>query len=92
VKIDLSAAIATAEKLLTMLRDLDGVEPDETPTRKGQRQRVEINRTLIHLAHLGDKVRVQVMDEYLAVRDHADPVRIKDDADPDRTSGGTGER
>jgi hypothetical protein len=79
--IDLQAAIGTVEELLAGLRDLDGVEPDETPTRKGQRQRVEISRTLYYLAHLADRARVQVMDTYYEFRDEVDKVRIGDAGD-----------
>jgi hypothetical protein len=75
VRIDLVAAIATAQELLAVLQDLDGVEPDETPTRRGRQQRVEINRTLQYVAHLGDKVRVQAMEQYYAAREHDDQVR-----------------
>jgi hypothetical protein len=74
--IDLQAAIETAEELLTELRRLDGAEADDAPTRKAQRERVETSRTLLYMAHLADRARVQVMDAYFAYKEQADPVRI----------------
>ena len=64
----------TAEQLLAELHKLDGVETDEAPTRAARRQRVELTRRLLHLAHLGDRCRVQVMDTYFAYKEGSDPV------------------
>ena len=75
MKIDLTAAIATTEELLTALRDLNGTEQDQTPTRQGQRQRTQINRTLMYMAHLSDKVRIQIMDQFFAAQNRDDQVR-----------------
>jgi hypothetical protein len=33
-----------------------------------RRQRVELTRTLLYLAHLGDRARVQVMDTYFSFK------------------------
>ena len=63
-----------AEQLLAELHKLDGVETDEAPTRAARRQRVELTRRLLHLAHLGDRCRVQVMDTYFAYKEGSDPV------------------
>ena len=74
--IDLHATIETVEELLAELRRLDGTEPDDAPTRQAHRHRVEISRKLQYLAHLADRARVQVMDEYFAFKEVADPVKI----------------
>jgi len=74
MRIDLHAAAETAEQLLAELHKLDGVETDEAPTRAARRQRVELTRRLLHLAHLGDRCRVQVMDTYFAYKEGSDPV------------------
>jgi hypothetical protein len=68
VKIDLHDAIETVEELLAGLRDLDGTEADEAPTRAAHRQRTNITRTLLYLSHLGDRASVQVMDAYHAFK------------------------
>jgi hypothetical protein len=74
MEIDLHAAIETTEELLARLRELDGVEADDAPTRAARRQRVELTRTLLYLAHLGDRARVQVMDTYFSFKKGGDPV------------------
>jgi hypothetical protein len=74
MRIDLHAAAKTAEQLLAELRKLDGIETDDAPTRAARRQRVELTRRLLHLAHLGDRCRVQVMDSYFAFKEGVDPV------------------
>ncbi len=76
------------EELLTALRDLDGTEPDETPTRKGRQQCVQINRTLQYLAHLGDKARLQILDQYYAAREHDGHVSVRDEAADEPRSPG----
>lgn len=73
MEIDLSAARTTVRELAAALAELDGETVDETPTRAGQRQRVEINRTLQRLAHLADKASVQITDVYWAFKDHDRP-------------------
>ncbi|MFI0483530.1 hypothetical protein [Actinomadura sp. 9N215] len=55
MKIDLHDAMATVEDLLNGLRELDGTEIDEAPTRAGHRQRTTLTRTLLYLSHLGDR-------------------------------------
>lgn len=64
MRIDLQAAVDTAEELLAGLRELNGFEPDETPTRAGRRDRAHVTRSLLYLSHLGDRASVQVMDTY----------------------------
>jgi hypothetical protein len=74
--IDVQGAIETAEELLAGLRELDGTEPDDAPTRAARRQRVELNRAFLYLAHLGERARVQVMDAYYVYKAHHDPVDV----------------
>lgn len=69
MRIDLTEAIETTQELLDELRELHGTETDETPTRAGQRQRTQLTRRLLFLAHLGDRARVQVMDVYHGFKD-----------------------
>ncbi|MDT0307229.1 hypothetical protein RM780_09665 [Streptomyces sp. DSM 44917] len=64
MRIDLDRAVQTAEELLAELRELNGAEPDDAPTRVARRQRGEITRQLLYLAHLGDRARVEIMDAY----------------------------
>lgn len=70
MEIDLSAARATVQELADALAELDGEVIDETSTRAGQRQRVRVSRALQHLAHLGDKASVQIMDTFWDFREH----------------------
>jgi hypothetical protein len=74
VTIDLSRAAETARELLEALEELDGTEPDETPTRAGRRHRAEITRKLLYLSHLGDRASVEIMDTYHAFKAREDPV------------------
>lgn len=74
MEIDLHSAIETTEELLARLRELHGVEADDAPTRAARRQRVELTRTMLYLAHLGDRARVEVMDTYFSFKQGADPV------------------
>lgn len=73
MRIDLRDAAKTAEELLAGLRSLDGLEPDEAPTRAARRQRVELTRRLLFLAHLGNRASVQVMEAYHAYKLHDEP-------------------
>lgn len=72
MEIDLHAAIQTTEELLARLRELHGTQADDAPTRKSRRYRTEMTRTLLYLAHLGDRVSVEVMDTYFAFKQGAD--------------------
>jgi len=74
MEIDLHAAIQTTEELLARLRELHGVQVDDAPTRAARRQRVELTRTLLYLAHLADRASVQVTDTYFSFKQGADPV------------------
>lgn len=73
--IDLQAALRTTRELLEALEELDGQEPDETPTRVGRRQRAEITRQLLYLSHLADRASVEVMGTYYVFKQQHDPVR-----------------
>lgn len=73
MKIDLHDAVATVEELLAGLRELDGTETEEAPTRAARRQRTHISRTLQYLAHLGDRASVQLMDTYFDFKVRDDP-------------------
>lgn len=73
MRIDLTEAIKTTQELLDELNQLHGTEVDEAPTRAGQRQRTQLTRRLLFLAHLGDRARVQVMDAYHGFKDRDDP-------------------
>jgi hypothetical protein len=64
VHIDLSKAIETVEELRDALEELHDTEVDEAPTRAAHRQHVRLTRTLLYLAHLGDRANVEVMDVY----------------------------
>lgn len=64
MKIDLHDAVATVEELLAGLRELDGTEIEEAPTRAARRQHTGITRKLLYLSHLGDRASVQVMGAY----------------------------
>ncbi|WP_049580524.1 hypothetical protein [Streptomyces sp. SBT349] len=68
MKVDLQKAVETAQELLDALKELDGAEPDDGPARKARQQRAEITRTLLYLAHLGDRTRVEIMDTYHAYK------------------------
>ncbi|MEU5437163.1 hypothetical protein AB0G73_27815 [Streptomyces sp. NPDC020719] len=74
MSIDLRKAAETARELLEAIEELDGVEPDETPTRAGRRHRAEITRKLLYLSHLGDRASVEIMDAYYAFKEREDPV------------------
>lgn len=74
VTLDLRKAAETARELLAALEELDGVEPDETPTRAGRRHRADITRKLLYLSHLGNRASVEVMDAYHAFKLREDPV------------------
>ncbi|TDD23805.1 hypothetical protein E1287_38625 [Actinomadura sp. KC06] len=78
MKIDLHDAVATVEELLAGLRELDGTEIDEAPTRAAQRQRTNLTRSLLYLSHLGDRASVQVMDSYHAFKTR-DLAKIRDE-------------
>jgi hypothetical protein len=69
MRIELDQAIETVEELLASLRELNGQEPDQTKSREGRRQRVEVNRALMRMAHLADRARVQVLDSYYVYKD-----------------------
>jgi hypothetical protein len=72
MRIDLQAAIKTAEELLTELRRLDGLEPDDAPTRAARRQKWRIDKDLRYAAHLGERAGAQVRDAYWAYKREAD--------------------
>jgi hypothetical protein len=79
--IDLADAITTTERLLEELRGLNGTEPDAAPTRAARRQRTEINRNFLLLAHRADLARIQVMDAYYDYKewDWGDDTESKND-------------
>ncbi|SEB60044.1 hypothetical protein [Streptomyces melanosporofaciens] len=68
MEIDLSAARETVRQLAERLEALDGRTVDPAPTREGSRQRTEVSRTLQHLAHLGDKASVEIMEVFYDFR------------------------
>ncbi|AGP58349.1 MULTISPECIES: hypothetical protein [Streptomyces] len=68
MEIDLSVARETVRQLAERLEALDGRAVDQAPTREGSRQRTEISRTLQHLAHLGDKASVEIMEVFYDFR------------------------
>ncbi|MDF2258357.1 hypothetical protein [Streptantibioticus ferralitis] len=68
MEIDLSQARQTVQQLLDALEELDGTEVDEAPTRAARRQQSQVTRTLLYLAHLGDRAKVEVMDAYHAFK------------------------
>jgi hypothetical protein len=80
MRIDLQAAISTAEELLSELRKLDGTELDDTRGRAARRRRGQISRTLLRLSHECDRAQVQVMDAYFAYKEADDPAG---EPDPD---------
>jgi len=73
MRIDLHAAITTAEELLAELPQMDGTEVDDMRGRAERRRRGQINRTLLRLAHECDRAGVQVMDAYFAFKEADDP-------------------
>jgi hypothetical protein len=78
MKIDLQAAIETAEELLAELRRLDGHEPEDAPTRAAKRQKWRIDKDLRYAAHLGQRAGTQVQDAYWAYKRAADWGDAKD--------------
>ncbi|MEV7395008.1 hypothetical protein [Streptomyces sp. NPDC091215] len=72
MKIDLTQARATVRELAAELEALDGTEVMERPSREARRQNSNTSRTLLRLAHLGDRVSVEIMDVYhdFKLRDH----------------------
>jgi hypothetical protein len=72
MRIDLQAAIETAEELLAELRRLDGLEPDEAPTRAAKRQKWRIDKGMRYAAYLGERAGTQVQDAYWAYKRAAD--------------------
>lgn len=74
MRIDVGDAVAVLEEALAQLRVLDGREVDDAPTRAARRQKTEISRKLLYLAHLTDLGRVQIMDAYYVYKRDADPI------------------
>jgi hypothetical protein len=72
MRIDLQAAIKTAEELLAELRRLDGLEPNDGPTREAKRQKSRLDKDLRYTAHLGERAGAQVRDAYWAYKRAAD--------------------
>jgi hypothetical protein len=64
VKIDLTQARATVKELAEELEALDGTEVLERPSRVSRRENSHTSRTLLRLAHLGDRVSVEIMGVY----------------------------
>lgn len=64
MKIDLTQARATVKRLAEELEALDGTEVLERPSREARRQNSHTSRTLLRLAHLGDRVSVEIMEVY----------------------------
>ncbi|WP_282795229.1 hypothetical protein [Streptomyces sp. CC224B] len=75
MEIDLRKARQTVRELAERLEELDGVEPDAAPTRAGQRERSEVSRSLQYMAHLGNRVSVEIMDVFCAYREWDKPGR-----------------
>ncbi|WP_181786144.1 hypothetical protein [Streptomyces phytophilus] len=68
MKIDLDKVLETVSELRDGLEELNEAEPAEGPRRKAKQERAEITRTLLYLAHLGDRARVEIMDVYHGYR------------------------
>ncbi|MEO3852576.1 hypothetical protein ABGB09_33995 [Streptomyces sp. B8F3] len=64
MKIDLDKVLETVDELRAELERLNDAEPDDGPARKARQQRAEVTRTLLYLAHLSDRARVEIMDVY----------------------------
>ncbi|MEV1083436.1 hypothetical protein AB0I98_35330 [Streptomyces sp. NPDC050211] len=64
MKIDLAQARATVKELAEELEALDGTEVLERPSRVARRENSHTSRTLLRLAHLGDRVSVEIMGVY----------------------------
>ncbi|MEV4033732.1 hypothetical protein [Streptomyces umbrinus] len=64
MKIDLAQARATVKELAEELEALDGTEVIPRPSRAARRQNSHTSRTLLRLAHLGDRASVEVMGVY----------------------------
>ncbi|MEV0220688.1 hypothetical protein [Streptomyces sp. NPDC050704] len=64
MKIDLAQARATVNELAEELEALDGTEVIERLSRAARRQNSHTSCTLPRLAHLGDRISVEIMGVY----------------------------
>ncbi|MFJ6901547.1 hypothetical protein [Streptomyces hokutonensis] len=73
MKIDLTQARATVRELAEALEALDGTDVIERPSREARRLNSQTSRTLLRLAHLGDRASVEIMDVYHDFKLRDDP-------------------
>ncbi|MGW3289002.1 hypothetical protein ACWDR3_30630 [Streptomyces sp. NPDC001002] len=73
MKIDLTQARGTVQALADELAALDGTDVIERPSREARRLNSHTSRTLLRLAHLGDRASVEIMDVYHDFKLRDDP-------------------
>ncbi|MET7486615.1 hypothetical protein [Streptomyces sp. NPDC005538] len=78
MKIDLTQARATVQELAAALEALDGMDVLETPSRMSRRQNSHTSRSLLYMAHLGDRVSVEIMGVYHDFKLRDDPPQGSD--------------
>ncbi|WP_329555255.1 hypothetical protein [Streptomyces sp. NBC_00696] len=78
MKIDLTQARATVRELAEALEALDGTDVIERPSREARRLNSHTSRTLLRLAHLGDRASVEIMDVYHDFKLRDDPQQGND--------------
>ncbi len=81
MKIDLQQPIKEAEALLASMRALHGTEFDEGPGRPARASRTEASRGLQLAAHKADKIRWNLLDTHLSLRDAGGQTDTRPQAD-----------
>ena len=64
VQIDLRDAIALCQATEQALRKVNGLRASDMDGRTGSSQNAQISKELLVLAHMADKVRGMILDEY----------------------------
>lgn len=63
--IDMTKPIDIMDELDGLVHDLDGENPEEDPsTGKKPAIRAERSRKMLYAAHLADRLRISILDEY----------------------------